>query len=1201
MAGRTILPVQFRMLGPLQVEHEGHPLDLGRPKQRALLALLLVHAGHVVSTDRIVEELWQGVPPADASGAVQVQVSRLRQVLAAGGTDGQSLLESRKPGYVLLVGADDLDAGRFERLVDEGRRATAEGRPEAAAALLTEALALWQGAALADFADQPFAVAEAARLEELRLTAWEERVEAELVLGHHAKVVAGLAQMAADNPLRERLWAQLMLALYRSGRQAESLRAYGELRRNLGDELGITPSPALQRLEEMVLLQKPELDWVAPERPHAPPSGRTRARPTAPLPFTVDVDDAGCPFVGRGDELEQIDAAWRAVTRPDGTGGGGPRLVLLAGEPGIGKTRLAMEAARTAHRQGAGVLVGRCDDGLAVPYQPFAEAMAKAVRHLPAEDLTSLLGGRGGELVRLVPELADLAPSVPVPLSSDPETDRYRMFEATGQALAALARRAPVVLVLDDLHWATRPTLLLLRHVITKVDGMPLLVIGTYRDTEVDEGHPLTEVLGGRMADVTRIRLSGLGVEDVRAFIQAVDASTTAQRALSLHDVSAGNALFMREMLRHLDESGFDESRPGDVPDSIKEVVRRRLSRLSAATNRLLSVASVIGTEYDLAVLQAAVGFDEDSALSGLEEAIHAGLVAEVAGPTLRQRFTHGLVRDVLYDELSAGRRAQLHRRVGEAIELASVGRPEDLPELARHFARAAAIGGAPKAVAYSNQAGGQALAQLAHDDAARHFRQGLELLDLIPVDPGDEGLAMRLRCDLLMSLGEAQKRCGDPSHRRTLLDAAALAGELGDAGRMAAAALANTRGFWSATRRVDADRVATFEAALAALDPGDGTLRASLLARLAVELVYSGDVAAARRLSDEALTMARRLGDLPTLAQVLAPRYNTIRGDPATLPERLADTAELLAVAQQLPDAELRCEAWAWRAVATMEAADTDEAAACLEAHRRLAGQLRQPTLLWYSTYLDAGRALLAARFDDAERLAVEANQLGHVAGQPDADMFLSVQRMQLAYERGTLGRWERPLRIALARDPDSRWFLRSWQALCACEKGDVAASRRCFDELAAKDFADHAFEPTWLHIVANCAVVCAHLGDSARAGRLVELLEPFADQLVTLTSLAYCGGVSHYLGMLAATLGEDEAADRWFAAAAELHRRIDAPGWLARTQLEWGRSLLARGNAAGGKELLEAAGDTATRLGMSAVERQAKVSLSGGVGAPR
>ncbi len=531
--------MQFRILGPLQVEHEGRPLDLGRPKQRALLALLLVHAGHLVSTDRIVEDLWHGDPPTDASAAVQVQVSRLRQVLAAGGTDGGSpLLESRKPGYVLHVGGDDLDAARFERLVDDGRRATADARPEAAAARLTEALALWRGAALADFADEPFAVAEAARLEELRLTAWEERAEAELVLGHHAKLVAGLAQMAADNPLRERLWGQLMLALYRSGRQAESLRAFGQLRRNLGEELGISPSPAIQRLEEMVLLQKPELDWEPPERAHAAPSGRTRSRPV-PLPFAGEVDDAGCPFVGRRDELDQLDAAWRSASEPGsggggsgggGGGGGGTRLVLLAGEPGIGKTRLAMEAARAAHGQGAAVLVGHCDDGLAVPYQPFAEAMARAVRHLPAEDLAYLLGGRGGELVRLVPDLADLSPSVPVPLSSDPETDRYRLFEAIGHALSALARRAPVVLVLDDLHWATKPTLLLLRHVLTRVDPMPLLIVGTYRDTEVDGSHPLSDVLGERMAEVTRVRLGRLSEDDVRGFVEALDGEAPAGR-----------------------------------------------------------------------------------------------------------------------------------------------------------------------------------------------------------------------------------------------------------------------------------------------------------------------------------------------------------------------------------------------------------------------------------------------------------------------------------------------------------------------------------------------------------------------------------------------------------------------------------------------------------------------------------------------
>ncbi|MFP5317055.1 MAG: ATP-binding protein [Acidimicrobiia bacterium] len=1122
--------MDFRILGPLEVVHEGRALDLGRAKQRALLARLLLIPGKVVSADRLVDDLWDGFPPADAAGALQVQVSRLRQVL------GADVVESRRPGYVLAIAPEAVDAVRFERLAGRGTAALAGGRPDVASATLEEALALWRGPALADYADRPFAMPEAARLEELRLAAAETWVEAELTLGRHAAVVADVRSLADAHPLRERLWGQLMLALYRSGRQAEALRAYGALRASLSDELGIPPSPALQRLEEAVLLQKPELDWQPPAS--AGPG------PVPPRAFPVDLDDAGLPFVGRAAELA---ALLQARDRAEASGGG-PCLVLLGGEPGVGKTRLALEVARAAHGDGATVLVGHCDEDLAAPYQPFAEAIGRAARRLPPADLRDALGGQGAELVRLVPELTELVPGLPPPLGSDPETERYRMFDAVGRFLAALARRAPVVLVLDDLHWATTPTLLLLRHLVARSEPMPVLVVGTYRDTEVGDRDPLAALVGeaGRLPNTTRVALRGLDEQAVHSLVGAVLGAGATAVARSIHEGTSGNALFVRELVRHMRESGTDPSPTFDAPQGVREVVRRRLARLSPATGALLTTAVVIGAEFDFAVLRGAVDLGEDEAVAALDEAVAAGLVAEVTAATPRYRFTHALVRSAIYDGLGAARRAQLHRRVGEAMEraFAAPGRIGDhLPELARHFARARALGGAAKAVEYATRAGDRALAQLAHQEAASHFAQALDVLDDVP------GARAERRCDLLLSLGEAQRRGGDPAHRRTLLDAASLARELGDADRLATAALANTRSFWSATRRVDGERVATLEAALEVLRPGDSTLRACLLAKLAVERVYSGDAAAVRRLSDEALAMARRLGDLPTLARVLAPRYNTIRGDPGTLPERLDNTAELLAVADRLPDPSLRFEALGWRSVCLMEAAEPEAAAACFDAFDRLAAQLRQPTMLWYSAYCRASRELLAGRLDEAERSADEALHLGRAAGQPDAEMFHSVQRLHLAFERGELGRWERPLRIALGRDPDSWWFLRSWQALSACQRGDAEAARAVLAELAANGFDDLAFEPTWLHIVCNCAAVAAVVEDRAAASRLASLLAPYAGQLVTASSLAYGGAVDHYLGLLATALGHPDEADAHFAAAESTHRRMGAPLWLART----------------------------------------------------
>lgn len=1146
--------MRFRILGGLEAEHDGQPLPLGRRKQRALLAILLIDANRVVSADRLIDELWQGAPPDDPAGALQVQVSRLRGVFNRAGLDGQAVLEAVRGGYVLHVGPDELDATRFEALVGEGRAVAATGHPEQAAALLAEALAVWRGKPLGDLDDEAFARAEVARLHEIRLGAFEDWVDAQLAGGHHAVVIGELQQAARSQPLRERLWGQLMVALYRCGRQAEALRAFAELRDHLGEELGIDPSPVLRRLEELILLQKPELDWTAipPEAP------RAASHAVQPRPPWLRGPGGEGPFVGRDEEIAELRAVWAAARTA------GPALALVCGEPGIGKTELARRFARECDQAGATVLAGQCDEDLAVPYQPFAEALTGVLPDLAGAGLGALVGDSEGT-----------APT-------DPETARFRLFEAVAGALAELCRQAPLVLVADDVHWASVPTLLLLRHLITRAPTMPLLVVATYRDTETGDDHPRTHVLGetARRAYAIRITLAGLDPGEVTSLVAELAGARAGSPTLArtIHHHTGGNPMFVREIARHLGESAAaDPPATVALPPSLRDAVGDRVARLSAPARQVLAVASVMGVEHEVAVLIAAADFDDETTVSALEEAVRSGLVTEAGGVPLRHRFTHGLVRTVLYDGLTAARRAQLHRRVGEAME--AEGNEEHLPALAHHFLQAAPLLGPAKGVAYAARAGDTALAQLAHDDAAHHFAAALDVL----------GDAPARRCDLLVSLGEAQRRAGDPGYRQTLLDAAALATELGDSERLARAALANTRQFWSATRGVDRDRVATLRAALDGLGPADGTLRARLLAKLAVELVYAGDAGTVRTLSDEAVAMARRLGDLPTLASVLAPRYNTIRGDPGTLAERLADTAELVTVAGLLGDPAARCEAWGWRAVAALEAGDGEEATAAFEVFDRLAAALRQPTMLWYSTYLRAARATLACRLDEAEQLATAAAALGRSAGHPDAERFLFAQRLAIADERGALGAWKGAVQAARAQDPAGSPFLHSWEALCAAEAGDLEEAAATLVLAWSAGLANLSFEPSWLHIMANWAMVCSQVGDAALAARLSAILDPYAGQVVTMASLAYRGAVDHHLGQLAAVGGEHGEACRRFEIASAIHRRIGAPGWLARTQVAHAASLAAEGYAERAAALAREAEAAATAHGLASVARAA------------
>jgi class 3 adenylate cyclase len=421
----------------------------------------------------------------------------------------------------------------------------------------------------------------------------------------------------------------------------------------------------------------------------------------SPVPLPALLTDIGRIFVGREAQLERLEQLWKEAAA------GELRVALLAGEPGVGKTRLAAELAIQVHERGAMVLGGRCDEDLGVPYQPFVEALRRFVNHAPEAELPDRLGLHPGELVRLVPEVAARLPELPPPLQSDPETERYRLFDAMASWLAAASSDEPVLLVLDDLQWAAKPTLLLLRHVVRSPESMRLFVLGTYRDTELGHDHPLVELLADlrRQGDVERLSLPGLDQLGVVAFMAHAAGHEMDDEGLALaraiHEETEGNPFFVREVLGHLTETGGIEHQEGrwvtsasidelGIPEGVREVVGRRLSRLSAEANAALRVAAVIGTEFEIPVLQTAGNLDEDVLLSSLEEAISARLVAEALGPTARYRFAHAIVRDTLYEELTAARRVAIHRKVAEGIEALYAGALDDqLPALAHHWARA--------------------------------------------------------------------------------------------------------------------------------------------------------------------------------------------------------------------------------------------------------------------------------------------------------------------------------------------------------------------------------------------------------------------------------------------------------------------------------------------------------------------------------
>jgi class 3 adenylate cyclase len=924
--------------------------------------------------------------------------------------------------------------------------------------------------------------------------------------------------------------------------------------------------------------------------------------PAAGVPLPGFLAHRGRVFVGRERELELLRRLWKEAQTGEG------RLALVGGEPGIGKTRLTAELAEAAHAEGAVVLGGQCDEDLGVPYQPFVEALRQYVTHAP--DLR--LGRYPGELVRLVPEIAERVSGLPELLHSDPETERYRLFDAVASWLGAVAGEAPVLVVLDDLQWAAKPTLLMLRHALRPADPMRLLVLVTYRDTEVGRDHPVGELFADlrRRTGVERLSISGLDRSGVAAFLEQAaghDLDDEGEAlAGAIHDETDGNPFFVGEVLRHLAETGAlvrDDARWSTglsvdelgIPEGVKDVVGRRLSRLSRSANEVLAWAAAVGLEFELSILAAASALESDALLAGLDESVAARLVGELSGS--RYRFAHALVRDTLYDELSAARRVLVHRRVAEAIETVHGQHLDDhLPALAHHFSRAAApAADAGKAIAYSARAGDRALAQLAHDEAATYYGQALELLDVAdgPVDEAQ-------RLGLLLALGEAQRRAGNPAYRETLLAAAGRARARGDAEALSQAALANSRGtVYANIGEVDAERVAVLEEALAAVDAGSPS-RPRLLATLGLELTW-GDRTRRVQLSDEALVLARRLGDPATLAEVLVSRYYAIVG-PATHGERQANTAELLALATRLGDSALISRALAVRFRVAVEAGDMGEADRCLEANERLTDDLHQPTLRWFAALQRAGRSLFCGRLEEAERLIEEAWRVGERAGQPDAPVLFLWQRFNLALERGRLGEivdeldnYVRPAVSGRPRMP-AEWAL---LALARVELDQPEAAREAFGMLADSGFADLPVDTIWLRGATDFAATCAQLGDVAAAEALSTQLAPYGHLYPTACLGTPTGCVSHSLGLLATTLERYDEAGRHFAAAEAGHAHVGAPTWLARTRLEWARMLLCRradGDAERARELLAAALATARELGLGSIERQGAALAGGG-----
>jgi DNA-binding SARP family transcriptional activator len=1100
--------IRVRVLGPLEVTVSGAIADLGGPRQRCVLARLIAAHGRVVSADRLIEDLYADEAPPRALAALQSYVSHLRRALEPGRTarTQPSALVTAPPGYALRLEHDAVDAWTFE---DEVHRAA--GLTDAAAVhdCLSAALAAWHDSAFQEFGGLPWADLEATRLDELRLTATERRADAALRLGRAAEVVADLDGLAVEHPLREEVWRLLALALYQAGRQGDALAALRRARARLAADLGVDPGPALRELEDAILTQAPHLLSAVHAAPPAPVSA-------APRPVGTGLAGTGLAstelapleeaiYVGRDAELGQL------IRSAQQASAGRMRIALVAGDAGAGKTALSGQVGLRLAAEGWIVTTGRCPEHDGAPAGwPWAQALRQLSRIAAPPDP-----------VALAPLLTDSTDH-----DGDAAAARFRLHQAVADYLRAASRTGPLLLVLEDLHRADGETLATLAHITADLGASRLLVLGTYRTTEVGQQ------LAGCLATLAsrephRITLGGLDAAAADELIRATCTSAIdSDTAHKIAERTGGNPFFIREAARLYDSEGTLAATTG-VPAGVRDVLQRRIARLPATAQTILGQAAVIGPETDVDVLGEVAEAEEQVLLDAVEAGLLTGLVTEpVAG---RIRFAHALVRDTLYDRLSRLRRSRLHARAAAAIERHS---PSEFAALAYHFTEA---GSDPvKATQYCRLAAMQAEQRFAYHEATRLWEQAIDSFDKAGGSPARDRLELVL--GLVRTLAHTGQLARARSYRRDCVRAAEPLDDAALLGRVITAF--DVPMLWQTHEygRHDHELVGVVEQTLTRLPPGEQLLRCRLLTTLAFEL-EGAESERGYPASAEAVDIARQLADPDALTIAINGRYTqSFRHD--GLAERLSLGTELLA----LPAKQVTTEALAHLMIMQAKGGAGDFEAADLHAD-------------------EAG--LIADRYD-IPVVAVKVGCHRAMRAALTGDIGLTDERYrQVGRQLNAIGMWEHGVgtwllgmfccRVMQDRAADSLADLERvhglypWTgpfaetyALTLAAAGRTAEARAA----APKPYFRH-WDAFWLVMAGVRGLLAVALDDRERAEWAYQALLPYADRPTGAdTGIMTLGPAAQILGDLAGYLGLP-AANTHYQHALVIAERAGVPLW--------------------------------------------------------
>ncbi len=897
------------------------------------------------------------------------------------------------------------------------------------------------------------------------------------------------------------------------------------------------------------------------------------------------------PFAGRSRELATLRTLIPSVQ------GEALRIALVGGEAGSGKSRLVREFAHEAAAGGAVVLYGACDSVVRRPYRPFVEALDQLVRSTDDATLRDALGPEGGELSRLLPDLAQRVGELRAPVAADPDTERHRLHTAVADLLAGVGRSAPLVVVIEDGHWADTPTLLLLRHLARGASDARALLVTTFRDTEAEVPEALSATLVDlrRSEGVVRLRLGGLSAAEISEFVERAVGGDFGPDlpdvARVLSELTGGNAFLMTELWRTLLESETVSVYDGGTrlahavadlgsPEGVREVVSQRLARLSTATTRLLELAAVAGHEFELpAVAQS--GLEDAELHEAVEQAIAHGMIEELPTQRLAYQFTHELVRRALYDRMPGLRRAELHLIVAEALEQAhAAGESRDLAELAYHFNAAAAIDGPRRAIEYSLLAGRAALRTLDFDEAAARFSSALEL----GIDDA------RRRAEAQLELGTARFRAGRSDDAMEAFRAAAqIARDIGDARLLATAAVGFEEACWR-PGITDEGAAEMLEEASVALGDDDSELRVMLLAGLGRAHAFVGDYTSSGVVREQAIGIARRLDDRLGLATVLMRSYWS-RGE-----GNLEDTLEMLSeardLAEELGATDLQAEAMEWRVAGLIALGDLQAAERELAEVHAMAVRLRQPFTLHVAEHYASTLALCAGAIAEAEAAAQRSHEWSRLLTGRAASGIYGIQMFSIRREQGRLAELAAVTRV-FAHSDHSRGAWRPGFVALLAELGMEEEARRELVHIRQEGLDQ--FRPTlWVASLTYLADACALVGDEELAALLYpELVALAGENIVIGHGVACYGAADRYLGLLAATLGEHERAVEHFEQALAVNRAMHATTWVAHTVHAYGRTLRMRGrrdDAVHASALLSEAATLAERIGMPVLLARAR-----------